>query len=104
MFSKLWASHCARSNRYCPVDKSTAIPIGIASERTAYFGSGRRIVFHITCLPSFPAIQEITTNKTSASMTDEDLENQSLWMYAGMRAERIIGIPMVTIASKLDSK
>jgi hypothetical protein len=55
-----------------------AIPIGIARERPAYFGSGSRIVFHITCLSSFSAIQNMTAKKTSVSMADEDLENQTL--------------------------
>src|SRR5260370_9427547 len=78
MFPKLWAAHCARSNRYWAVDKSTTIPIGIASERPAYFGSGTRIVFHISCLSSFPAIQDMTAKTTSVSMADENLENQTL--------------------------
>jgi hypothetical protein len=52
--------------------------MGNASARPAYFGSGSRIAFQITCLSSFPAIQNMTAKTTSVSMVDENLENQTL--------------------------
>jgi hypothetical protein len=60
------------------MERSTPIPIGIASANPAYFGSGSRIILQINCLLSLPAIQNMTAKTTIASMTDENLENQTL--------------------------